>query len=411
MPVFCSLQAAFRTTIVVRLRVFIFLFFPFIGILAVPFAALGNQPGPGAVVAEDKRNDGGAAIVVRWDKVIGEVARYEVVRVAPDGSRHVVGTVGAEDTTLVDKGSKKAPVKDGVSYRYMVRVVYGDGVSVPSAMSEAVRSEPSWLNTGRLCNMAAVALFAGMFFVLFLRGRKGRLPYIRPIPGFNALEDAVGRAAEMGKPILYVPGLQDASNPATVASMSLLSEVVKRAARLRTRVKVPNYSSITWPVAQNVTKEAYMKAGRPEDYDPDDVAYLTSRQFTFTAAVIGMMARLKTASNFLIGHFYSESLILAETGAETGAVQIGGTDSETQLPFLITTCDYMLIGEELFAAAALATDDPVSRSTIAAHDWFKILVMVLIGAGFVLSLLGALEVPHADDLAQTLGKALVEDRE
>jgi hypothetical protein len=278
-------------------------------------------------------------------------------------------------------------------------------------MSEKVVSKPSWFNSGRVVNLLAVILFAGMFFVLFLRGRKGRVPYIRPIPGFSALEDAVGRAAEMGKPILYVPGLQDASNPATVASMSILSEVVKKAARLRTRVKVPNYSSITWPVAQNVTKEAYAKAGRPEDYDPDDVSYLTSRQFTFTAAVVGMMARLKTASNFLIGHFYSESLILAETGAETGAVQIGGTDSETQLPFLITTCDYMLIGEELFAAAALATDDPVSRSTIVAHDWFKILVMVLVAAGFVLSLLSALDVPHADDIAKTFGQALVEDRE
>jgi hypothetical protein len=278
-------------------------------------------------------------------------------------------------------------------------------------MSEKAVAEPSWLNTGRMSNLVAVVIFAGMFFVLFLRGRKGKVPYIRPIPGYRALEDAVGRAAEMGKPVLYVPGLQDASNPATVASMSILSEVVKKAARLRTRVKVPNYSSITWPVAQNVTKEAYVKAGRAEDYDPDDVPYLTSRQFTFTAAVIGMMARLKTASNFLIGHFYSESLILAETGAETGAVQIGGTDSETQLPFLITTCDYMLIGEELFAAAALATNDPVSRSTIAAHDWFKILAMVIIGAGFVLNLLGALDVPYVDDLVQTFGEALVEDRE
>ena len=143
---------------------------------------------------------------------------------------------------------------------------------------------------------------------------------------------------------------------------------------------------------------------------PDDVAYFTSRQFTFTAAVVGMMARLRTASNFLIGHFYSESLILAETGAETGAVQIGGTDSETQLPFLITTCDYMLIGEELFAAAALATDDPVSRSTIAAHDWFKILAMILMAAGFSLSLLSAFDVPYAGDILQVFGDALVEDR-
>jgi hypothetical protein len=377
----------------------------------VPLAAFGDGVRPGAVVVEDKKNDGGSAIVVRWEKADDKVESYDVIRIEPDGSRSVVGTAAATDTNYVDKGSKDSRVKDGTQYRYIVRAIYQDGRRVESQISEKVVAKPSWFNNGRFFNLLAVLVFSGMFFVLYLRGRKGRVVHIRPIPGFSALEDAVGRAAEMGKPILYVPGLQDASNPATVASMSILSEVVKKAARLRTRVKVPNYSSITWPVAQNVTKEAYMKAGRPEDYDPDDVPYLTSRQFTFTAAVIGMMARLKTASNFLIGHFYSESLILAETGAETGAVQIGGTDSETQLPFLITTCDYMLIGEELFAAAALATDDPVSRSTIAAHDWFKILVMVLVAAGFVLNLLGALDVPHANDMAKTLGEALVEDRE
>ncbi len=377
----------------------------------MPLAAFGAGARPGAVVAEDKKNDGGSAIVVRWEEVGDKVERYDVIRIEPDGTRSVVGTAGAGDSIHVDKGSKTAPIKDGTRYRYVVRAVYRDGEWVESKISGKVVSKPSWFNSGRVFNLLAVILFAGMFFVLYLRGRKGRVPHIRPIPGFSALEDAVGRAAEMGKPILYVPGLQDASNPATVASMSILSEVVKKAARLRTRVKVPNYSSITWPVAQNVTKEAYVKAGRPEDYDPDDVSYLTSRQFTFTAAVVGMMVRLKTASNFLIGHFYSESLILAETGAETGAVQIGGTDSETQLPFLITTCDYMLIGEELFAAAALATDDPVSRSTIVAHDWFKILVMVLVAAGFVLNLLSVFDVPHADDIAKAFGQALVEDRE
>jgi len=64
------------------------------------------------------------------------------------------------------------------------------------------------------------------------------------------------------------------------------------------------------------------------------------------------MLREKPAANFFMGMFYAESLILAETGNRTGAIQIAGTDADTQLPFFITACDYTLMGEELYAASA-----------------------------------------------------------
>ena len=41
----------------------------------------------------------------------------------------------------------------------------------------------------------------------------------------------------------------------------------------------------------------------------------------------------------------------ARLGNAAGAIQIAGTDAVTQLPFFITTCDYTLIGEELYAAS------------------------------------------------------------
>jgi hypothetical protein len=284
------------------------------------------------------------------------------------------------------------------------------GAPVGAGPTDVSSGNEAWFNGDRATNLGAVLLFVGMFFVLYLRGRKGYVPYIRPIAGLMALEDAVGRAAEMGQPVLFAPGLQSPSNPATVAAMSILSKVVEKSARLRTRVKVPNYSPLTWPVSQSVAREACQKAGRPEAYDPDDIPYLTSRSFTYAAAVVGMMVRFKTASHFLIGHFYSESRFFSETGAATGAVQIGGTDAEAQLPFFITTCDYTLIGEELFAAAALTDDDPISRSTIAAHDWFKGIAIFMMLSGLILGLLGAFGVPHVSEAAGVLAEFLTEDR-
>ena len=99
-------------------------------------------------------------------------------------------------------------------------------------------------------------------------------------------------------------------------------------------------------------------SGKPDLYREDDIFYVTYSQFGYAAAVAGMMIRERPATNFFIGHFYAESLVLAETGNATGAIQIAGTDSDSQLPFFITSCDYTLIGEELYAGSGL----PVARS-------------------------------------------------
>jgi hypothetical protein len=268
----------------------------------------------------------------------------------------------------------------------------------------------TWFREKRAVNLGAVVLFSAAFFWLMVRSRRGKTSYVRPIAGLEAIGDAVGRAAEMGRPIAYIPGLSDVSDPATAASMSILSEVAHRAARLRCPVNVPNFSPLTFPVARVVVKDAFVRAGRGEDFSPDDVAYLTSRHMTYTMAVVGMLTRKKVAANFLIGHFYSESLILAETGASVGARQIGGCDSVSQLPFFITTCDYTLIGEELFAAGALMSGDPVSRSTIAANDWLKAGAGALLVVGLVLMLLDAVGVDGAASWAERIARFLVEGR-
>ena len=70
------------------------------------------------------------------------------------------------------------------------------------------------------------------------------------------------------------------------------------------------------------------------------------------------MIRDRPAAHIMMGYFYAESLLLAETGSTTGAIQIAGTDAFTQLPFFVTTCDYTLLGEELYAASAYLSGEP-----------------------------------------------------
>ena len=86
--------------------------------------------------------------------------------------------------------------------------------------------------------------------------------------------------------------------------------------------------------------------------------------------------------------WYAESLIFAETGYTTGAIQIAGTAEVDQLPFFVVACDYTLIGEELYAAGASLSGDPVQIGSIRGQDIAKAIFIVFIKVGVILNLLG-----------------------
>ena len=100
------------------------------------------------------------------------------------------------------------------------------------------------------------------------------------------------------------------------------------------------------------------------------------------------MVREEPAANFYIGKFYGESLILAETGYATGSIQIAGTSEPNQLPFFVAACDYTLIGEELFAASAYLSRDPLQVGSLRGQDVGKAIVMVMLVLGSILISLG-----------------------
>ncbi|RKY97920.1 MAG: hypothetical protein DRQ10_07975, partial [Candidatus Hydrothermota bacterium] len=142
-------------------------------------------------------------------------------------------------------------------------------------------------------------------------------------------------------------------------------------------------------VASEVVRNAYLAAGRPDLFNADDIFYVSSRQFGFAAGVTGLMLREKTAAHFFMGYYYAESLILTETGAATGAIQIAGSDAVTQLPFFIVTCDYTLIGEELYAASAYLAQNNLLSATIRTQDIMKAIIVALLVGTFALSFVSA----------------------
>jgi hypothetical protein len=246
----------------------------------------------------------------------------------------------------------------------------------------------SWFNPHRL-NMLVFLVFFFVVIIYFIqRAKGGKSLFIRRIAGLDAIEDAVGRATEMGKPVLFVPGIEDVDQIQTVAAMIILGNVAKMVAAYDTPLFVPICRPFVVPVAEERVKEGYVSAGRPDAYNRDNVRYISDEQFAYAAGVQGIMLRDRPAANLMFGSFFAESLMLAETGFMTGAIQVAGTANIHQLPFFVVACDYTIIGEELFATSAYLSKEPKLLGSLKGSDLTKAIIIGFLVLGAILETLG-----------------------
>ena len=191
-----------------------------------------------------------------------------------------------------------------------------------------------------------IFIFIALNYFYLRRARAGlSIPEIRRIAGLEAVDEAIGRATEMGRPVHFTPGSVgfDAEG---FASMAVLGHVAKLCARYDTRIIVTTRSYLMQAVYDEIVRQSFLEAGRPDSFNPDDIRYLSGFQFAAAAMTLGIFVREKVAANIMIGYFYAESLIFAEAGYQIGAIQIAGTTSTTQVAFFIAACDYTLIGKK-----------------------------------------------------------------
>lgn len=235
-----------------------------------------------------------------------------------------------------------------------------------------------YFDTNRIVMFFAILVTAGTIIYYIKKAERGEEIFLRTIPGLKAVEEAVGRSTEMGKPILYVPGIMDMDQVETVAGVIILGHVARMTARYETALNVPVSRSIVMKAGREAVRESYLIEGRPDLFNEDIVHYLTDDQFAYAAGVNGIMLREKPAACFYQGKFYAESLILAETGNSIGAIQIAGTASPAQIPFFVTACDYTLIGEEFFAASAYLSKKPELVGAVKGMDVLKTFIITAV---------------------------------
>jgi hypothetical protein len=379
-------------------------------LLACSVAFCQSLPPPTAVTAKDDPKDNkGVKLLAAWKPPAASapaglrLAGYRVYLgergKAPDKPVEVLTDPEALETTVTDV-TPWHRYQVGVSACYVPQATVFEldeaaRTSLPPGVTESaitasapISPSGTWFKHDQT-NVLVTALLIVLIVVATIMLARRRDMYIRPIAGLRAVDDAIGRATEMGRPILYVSGLTGVGDIATIAAMLILGHLAKRTAAYETPILVPCNDPLVMAVQREIVHEAYLEAGKPDAYDPDNIFYVTDSQFGYVAAVDGIMLRQKPAANFYMGYFFAESLILAETGATTGAIQIAGTDADTQLPFFITSCDYTLMGEELYAAGAYLSRDPVLLAQLKGQDLGKVAIAAMLVIGTILVTINA----------------------
>jgi hypothetical protein len=391
-------------------RLVVFGVFLCIGMGAVCSGQADELVLPAEFKAIDTPHDAGDSILLVWSRSPSEETRadkgleyvvYEAL--SPGGPFWQKAIVGLEKTLCSDapaffgfspreknfrfKQVSQVDKETGEVRQHWYKLGIKDEATTPPVMLERVvtaKAKMNYFMSHRTNNLVTLVVMAVLVLFCIQWAKRNPNLFIRRIPGIDAVDEAIGRATEMGKPILYLTGYSDIDTIATIASINILAHVAKKVAQYDSRLIVPNKWAVTMTLSQEVVKQAYINAGRPDAYNANDIFFIAGEQFSYVAAVDGMMVREKPATNFFLGSFAAESLLLAETGFSIGALQIAGTDSTYQIPFFVTACDYCLIGEELYAASAYLSRDTRLLGNLKGQDITKIILTILILVGALL---------------------------
>lgn len=266
------------------------------------------------------------------------------------------------------------------SIAYMIGLALS---TVPFEVALAAESSGFGLRLERINALVLTTIFAAVVLWYIRRAIRGEKFYMRPLPGLDAVDEAVGRATEMGRPIVFVPGTDDLDNIQTIAGLLVLGRVARTASRHRTPLRVPVLYPLALAGARETVQQARLDEGISEPMDAETVQYVAGESFSYSARIGGMMVREKPAAGVYMGRFAAESLLIAEMGQLAGAIQIAGTAEPEQLPFFIAACDYTLMGEEFYAASAYLANEPRMLGALRGQDLMKLIIVVVVIAGVV----------------------------
>jgi hypothetical protein len=226
-----------------------------------------------------------------------------------------------------------------------------------------------------------LVLFSAFILYQIFRARRGKPVFLRRIAGLEVIDDAVGRATEQDRPIMFNPGF-DGLSINLFCSLAVMGHIVRKASKLYMPVFVPIAQPLAYAMAEEYWKDGYAMSDREGIFQVDEcIRYMSNNQSAMGAGIAGWIKREHVGANFLFGTYGFEAMFIAEAGQQAGAIQVACTPSFYQVPFFVVSCDYTVFGEEFFAAGAYFGKDPVLTGSLVGQDWAKLVLLILILLG------------------------------
>ena len=113
-----------------------------------------------------------------------------------------------------------------------------------------------------------VPLLSIVIVLTILIARRRNL-FIRRIEGLTAIDEAIGRTTEMGRPMVCSVGLGGLDVP-TLQALSITTYIIRASARFNNRVIVPVADATFYPITEEAVREAYVAEGQAEQFNADN---------------------------------------------------------------------------------------------------------------------------------------------
>lgn len=223
-----------------------------------------------------------------------------------------------------------------------------------------------------------IATFATFYYLVdqVKRGKKLRL---RRLPAIDGIDEIVGRAVEIGRPVLFTDGgtgsLASVLAPQLLAGVRFGTYLAEKCAELDAELLAVECHPDVLPLLIGNFEDCYRFYGK--DVPPETVLYIP-QGYSYTLGCGALIRRERVAGTVMVGPFQHEAVFVAEAGMEVGAIQVAGTARSSQIAYFAATVDYPLIGEDIYAGAAYLSGIPEQLGTIFGEDPYKIISIVLV---------------------------------
>jgi len=214
---------------------------------------------------------------------------------------------------------------------------------------------------------------------------------VRRVPSIDAIEEIVKSCAERGKALHFTPGAFVLASrswamggaatfvPAAVA-------ICKSVARTCGDLNIPFYVTSSCPnynlLLIDATRQGYLESTHPERFDPTKISYVASHQ-TAQTRQLALIESGVLGGHIAIGFYWcTQHLPLVEACARHSVVQLFGLNFPDLNAPCIVGSDYAPLSDEISAAGAYLSKDPLQTATLLGGDIMK---MFIIGIVLVLT--------------------------